>query len=219
MAAHFVVILSADADTGDRATIPPRIFLKQRTVFCCAWFSAFLAMGLYIHVYYLPIYFQAIKGTTAEGSGIRLIAYLVSNTIVSIIVGGTITSVGYYVPFMWLAAAIFTIGSGLLTTFKVESSRATWIGYQVLTGAGSGMGVQIPFTAVQVVLSAKDMPSGSEFMTLAIQPAGCCCLTTACTACRCNYHFLQHPWRRNFHFCSPEHFPQQAYPKTSPVRS
>lgn len=119
-------------------------------------------MGLYIHIYYLPIYFQAIKGTTAEGSGIRLIAYLVSNTIVSIIVGGAITAIGYYVPFMWLAAAVFTIGSGLLITLKVDSSRATWIGYQVLTGAGSGIGIQIPFTAVQVVLSAKDMPSGSE---------------------------------------------------------
>jgi len=32
---------------GDRATIPPRILFKQRTVFSCAWFSAFIAMGLY----------------------------------------------------------------------------------------------------------------------------------------------------------------------------
>ncbi|KAL9090876.1 MAG: hypothetical protein Q9165_005084 [Trypethelium subeluteriae] len=145
----------------DRATIPPRILLKQRTVFACAWFSCFLAMGLYAHIYYLPIYFQAVKGTTAEGSGIRLIAYLVSNTIVSILVGGAITAIGYYSPFMILAAIIFTIGAGLLTTLQVDSSRATWIGYQVLTGAGSGIGVQIPFTAVQVVLDSKDMPSGN----------------------------------------------------------
>ncbi|KAL9063117.1 MAG: hypothetical protein Q9157_008409 [Trypethelium eluteriae] len=145
----------------DRATIPPRILLKQRTVFACAWFSCFLAMGLYAHIYYLPIYFQAVKGTTAEGSGIRLIAYLVSNTIVSILVGGAITALGYYAPFMIIAAIIFTIGAGLLTTLHVDSSRATWIGYQVLTGAGSGIGVQIPFTAVQVVLDSKDMPSGN----------------------------------------------------------
>lgn len=32
---------------GDRATIPPRILLKQRTVLASAGFSCFLAMGLY----------------------------------------------------------------------------------------------------------------------------------------------------------------------------
>jgi hypothetical protein len=41
---------------GDKATLPPRIMLKQRTVFTCAFFSAFLAMALYVHIYYLPFY-------------------------------------------------------------------------------------------------------------------------------------------------------------------
>lgn len=31
----------------DIATLPPRILLKQRTVFASAWFSAFLAMAMY----------------------------------------------------------------------------------------------------------------------------------------------------------------------------
>ena len=33
----------------DRATIPPRILLRQRTVLACALFSCFLSMGLYTH--------------------------------------------------------------------------------------------------------------------------------------------------------------------------
>ncbi|KAI9713859.1 MAG: hypothetical protein M1820_000589 [Bogoriella megaspora] len=156
-----IVFIIHQSWRGDRATIPPRILLKQRTVFACAFFSVFLAMALYIHIYYLPIYFQAVKGTTAEESGIRLIAYLVSNTVASIIAGGAITVIGYYVPFTWVAAVLFTIGCGLLTTLKVDSSSGIWIGYQILTGFGSGIGIQVPFTAVQVVLSAKDMPSGN----------------------------------------------------------
>jgi uncharacterized membrane protein len=39
---------------GEKATLPPRIMLRQRTVFTCAFFSAFLAMGLYTHIYYSP---------------------------------------------------------------------------------------------------------------------------------------------------------------------
>lgn len=46
------------------------------------------------HIFYLPFYFQAVKGTTAEQSGIRTIPYLGSIIISSIIVGGGITVIG-----------------------------------------------------------------------------------------------------------------------------
>ena len=36
---------------GERATMPPRILCRQRTVACSAIFSAFLAMALYTHIY------------------------------------------------------------------------------------------------------------------------------------------------------------------------
>lgn len=114
------------------------------------------------HIYFLPFYFQAVKGTTAEGSGIRSIPYLVSNTLAAIATGGLITVFGWYTPLMWFGAIIFTIGAGLLYTLQVDSNAGQWIGYQIFAGAGAGAGVQIPFIAVQVVLSAKDMPTGSN---------------------------------------------------------
>ena len=64
---------------------------------------------------------------------------------------------------MWLGAAIFTVGAGMLYTLQVDSGAGMWIGYQILTGIGAGASVQIPFISVQVVLNAKDMPTGSEF--------------------------------------------------------
>lgn len=118
-------------------------------------------MGLYTHVYYLPFYFQAVKGTSAEGSGIRTIPYLATIILSSIIVGGGITVIGIYKPFMIFGGAIFTVGAGLMYTFQVNSSVGRWVGYQLLSGFGAGAGVQIPFIAVQVVLGKKDMPSGN----------------------------------------------------------
>jgi hypothetical protein len=44
---------------------------------------------------------------------------------------------------------------------KVDSSPAKWIGYQLIAGIGSGACVQLPFIAIQVVLSRKDMPIGN----------------------------------------------------------
>ncbi|PVI07176.1 MFS transporter [Periconia macrospinosa] len=147
----------------DDATIPVRVF-KQRTIWVSSVFSALLSMALYIHIFYLPFYFQAIKGTTAEESGIRTVAYLVSVTVSSIIIGGSITVLGYYTPFMYVGSALFTIGSGMLYTLQVDSGPAKWIGYQVLTGIGCGASVQIPFIAVQVVASEKDMPTANALV-------------------------------------------------------
>jgi hypothetical protein len=104
---------------GDRATIPARI-LKQRTILAVALTLTFMSMGLFTlvlsynsarcadqisHIYYIPFYFQGVKGTTAEQSGIRTVPYLISNTLFAIITGGLVTAIGYYTPFIWLGAA------------------------------------------------------------------------------------------------------------------
>ncbi|RVD82330.1 uncharacterized protein DFL_006758 [Arthrobotrys flagrans] len=145
----------------DLATIPPRIFLRNRTVLSACTFNCFLSMALYAHIYFLPFYFQAVRGTSAVQSGIRCIPYLISVTVASLIVGASVTVLGYYTPFMWASAVIFTIGAGLLHTLEVDAPSSKWIGYQVLAGFGAGMGIQIPFVAVQVVLSPDDMPVGN----------------------------------------------------------
>lgn len=71
---------------------------------------------------------------------------------------------GYYAPFMWAGSAVFTIGCGMLYTLSVASGPSKWIGYQVLTGIGCGASVQIPFIAVQVVASDKDMPTANALV-------------------------------------------------------
>ncbi|KAK6594315.1 efflux pump antibiotic resistance [Botrytis cinerea] len=155
-----IVFIVQQFRRGERATIPPRIF-SQRTVLSACLFSCFMSMGLYTHIYYLPFYFQAVKGTTAEASGIRTIPYLGSVIVSSIFAGAGITVLGFYKPFMIFAGAVFTVGAGLIYTLQVGSSVGKWVGYQLVCGIGAGMGVQIPFIAVQVVLNAKDMPSGN----------------------------------------------------------
>lgn len=113
------------------------------------------------HIYYLPFYFQAVQGTSAEQSGIRCIPYLLSITFGSIVTGGLITVFGYYNPPMWVGTAIFAVGSGMIYTLQVDSGPGTWIGFQILAGVGVGAIVQIPFIAMQAVLSEKDMPIGN----------------------------------------------------------
>jgi len=73
-----------------------------------------------------------------------------------------VTVVGYYTPFIYVGTALFTVGAGLIYTLKVNSPSSHWIGYQILAGFGAGGAVQLPFIATQVVLPAKDMPTGNS---------------------------------------------------------
>ena len=114
------------------------------------------------HVYYLAFYFQAVKGTTAEGSGIRSIPYLISITLAAMTSGLLVSLLGVYAPFIWAGTAIFTIGCGMLYTLDVGSTLGEWFGYELIAGIGVGACFQVPIIAVQVVLSTEDMPTGSK---------------------------------------------------------
>lgn len=110
------------------------------------------------HAYYLPFYFQAVRGTNAAISGVRNLPYGILCSVGILATGFLITSKGYYVPYMWLGSSIFIIGANLLRTLDINSSAAKWVGYQIITGLGLGLTEQISFIAVQVVLPDADMP-------------------------------------------------------------
>jgi len=145
---------------GDKATIPPRI-LTQRTVAASSGYAVMFAAGFFLLLFYLPIYFQSIKGVSATKSGIEVVPLLLSTVLSSIIAGGLISTVGYYTPFLIASSVIFSIGTGLLSTYKVNTPFGRWFGFQVLTGAGVGAGFQVPLIAVQTVLPLEDIPVGT----------------------------------------------------------
>ena len=52
---------------------------------------------------------------------------------------------------MVLSVIIASIGTGLLSTIGLDTSTVRWSAYMVVTGIGIGVGVQLPYTAVQVI--------------------------------------------------------------------
>jgi len=55
----------------------------------------------------------------------------------------TVAKTGYYLPWAILAGALVTLGCGLMSTFSPTTSSTTWAGFQVLLGAGRGMGMSL----------------------------------------------------------------------------
>jgi hypothetical protein len=145
---------------GEKATLPPRI-LKQRTVAAASSFVFFFGAGIFVLMYYLPLYLQSVKGSSPTRSGIQILPLMLSCVLMTILTGIFVTVVGYYTPLLIFSAALMAIGIGLITTFDIDTPFGKWFGYQVLTGIGVGAGFNIPLVAVQTVLPLEDIPIGS----------------------------------------------------------
>lgn len=163
---------------GERATVPPRIFVN-RNVWGSAWFQAMLGACFFILVYFLPIWFQAIKSVSATKSGIMNIPMILGVVILNILGGILITVTGYYAPFMLLSAILMPIGAGLLSTFTTTTGHPEWIGYQFLFGAAVGMGMQGGLIAVQNVLPDNDIAIGTALIMFAQSLGGALFISVA----------------------------------------
>lgn len=143
----------------EAATIPPRIF-KQRTIVAGFCYTFCVASGFLIIVYYISMWFQAIKGDSAVQSGISTIPLILSLVVASISSGIVVSRVGYYNPPILLSVVLTSVGAGIFTLFKTDTAHPMWIGIQVLFGFGLGLGMQQPNIAAQNVLAKKDAPTG-----------------------------------------------------------
>ncbi|PYI12251.1 MFS general substrate transporter [Aspergillus sclerotiicarbonarius CBS 121057] len=148
---------------GKKATVPLRL-LGQRTVFASVLYAGFASAGLYIMAYYLPMWFQTVRGQSTLMSGISTLPLVVGLTI-AIISSGSLTSfIGYYTPALILGSCLSAIGAGLLTTMTSATPTVKWVVYQAIYGIGCGIGWQSPYIAVQTVLSKEDTTPGLVFL-------------------------------------------------------
>jgi hypothetical protein len=158
-----VAFIAIQAWKKEDGTIPPRI-VKMRSMYASMWFGFFSGSGMMVLLYYLPIWFQAIKGVSAVKSGIMLLPTVLSTVTGAISSGICVSRLGYYNPFFILSSVIMTIGAGLITTFTPSTSHAKWIGYQVIFGLGLGFGTQQPMNCVQTILGRSDIATGSAII-------------------------------------------------------
>jgi hypothetical protein len=148
---------------GETATIPPRI-ITQRSIASALYYSTCNGGSLLVMVFYLPIWFQSVKAVSAVKSGIDVIPMVLSLSVGAPLGGAFTFKTGYYTPCLIVSTIIASVGAGMITTFKVGTESAKWIGYQFLFGIGLGIGMQQPNLAAQTVLVKKDVPIGTSLV-------------------------------------------------------
>ncbi|KAI1372719.1 MFS general substrate transporter [Hypoxylon crocopeplum] len=156
----FVVILITlavyDYFQGEYAMLPARL-VRRRSVWAPSAFQFFFSGCYFLLLYYLPIYFQSIKGANAIQSGVDNLPMVIAGCLAILAGGITVTMTRYATPYMVVGSAIATVGVDLLYTLDVDTPSARWIGFQILVGVAIAFPFQNALNSAQANADAEDI--------------------------------------------------------------
>ncbi|MCJ1402248.1 hypothetical protein MMC11_005468 [Xylographa trunciseda] len=118
-------------------------------------------MILWSIVYFLPLYYEAVKGYTPTVAGLAAFPESFTVAPASVATGIAIAITGRYRWGVWSGWAITTFGCGLIILLDVNTSVTAWIFLNIVPGLGTG----ILFSAMNFSLQAS---SRSEDIAFAI---------------------------------------------------
>nr|UOS85807.1 MFS transporter [Hypoxylon rubiginosum] len=161
--ATFIVWAAWNYYRGDNALLPFSV-MKRQVVWASALNYSFQMESLLGSTYWLPIYFQAVKGVSAILSGVYLLPTVLAQLLFTVLGGYLVPRVGYVPLFSIFAGVLISIGSGLFSTFQPDTSTGKWIGYQIIASSGRGAGLQMPIVAVQNSVSQQELSQAMAFL-------------------------------------------------------
>ncbi|KAF2655665.1 putative aflatoxin efflux pump [Lophiostoma macrostomum CBS 122681] len=174
----FIAFLAVQIWMPDTAILPMRILLR-RTIAAAFLYTITSYPSMFVLSYYIPIFFQALKNWSPVSSGLANLPFMLSLVISLIGAGGAVKKLGYPAPFMIASSLLAPIGAGLITTWPIDVRHGMWIGYQVLSGFGLGLGMMGPNLSAQIVLPKDDVPLGVSLMTVGQNLGGAIWLSVA----------------------------------------
>ena len=94
---------------------------------------------LFITIYYIPLYFQFVRGESTIRSAVDLLPFLLTSVSAMLISGRLITSFGYYKLWFIAGSSLALIMSVCLYTAEIDTSHGQIYGYLILGGVGTGL--------------------------------------------------------------------------------
>lgn len=136
-------------------TMPLRLF-SNRTSLGAFGVASLHAMLTNFLTYFLPIYFQGVKGTGPTQSGINLLPIPFVTMPFAILGGWATTKWGRYRPSFFIGMGLLAVCFGLLSRLDQQTSTAYWASVECIGAAGLGAMVTTTWPAVQAPLEEVD---------------------------------------------------------------
>ncbi|KAH6669717.1 major facilitator superfamily domain-containing protein [Plectosphaerella plurivora] len=140
--------------------VPMHLFTNRSNiaVFATSFGQAFTFIA---GSYWLPLYFQAVLGADALLSGVYLLPYVISLSIVAAASGFIIRKTDNYYYLIVGGMFITTVGFGLFNNLPPDRNFTKIVIYQIVAGIGIGPNFQSPLIALQTNVQPHDIASAT----------------------------------------------------------
>lgn len=137
-------------------SMPPRLF-RNRTSVAGFGLALLSSMLLQTVAYFMPVYFQAVRGTSPLDAGIDFLPYTAAIVPFGILAGMFMSKTGLYRPLHWTGFALNAIGAGLLSLLDRNSSTTAWACFQIITAGGTGIIMTAMLPSILAALPESDV--------------------------------------------------------------
>ncbi|GKU06434.1 major facilitator superfamily transporter [Fusarium langsethiae] len=162
----FIVLLKLHPLVSKENRLYPLHFFKQMTLINMQ-LQVFLASGIILAMtYYVPLYFQFIKGDGALQAGVRLLPLIMFMVAFSMVNGFLMPKYGLIPIWYIVGSALTLIGSALMYTIDENTSNGNVYGYNILVGAGAGCYIVAGFAIVQSLVPTHEIANAVGAMTI-----------------------------------------------------
>ncbi|CAG8642170.1 3583_t:CDS:10, partial [Acaulospora morrowiae] len=162
----FVIFAYIEGWLANEPIAPGHLFLNRTVAFAYA-VTLWHGMLFFSLTYFVPLYYQVVKGHTATQSGFDLLPFIFGVSTLSISTGQLLSRTDFfsYNVICLVGSVLMTIGGGLLSTLTETSNRGEQIGYLLIAGMGVGSIMQTILLAVQNSVERKDVASATSLLT------------------------------------------------------
>ncbi|KAK9318566.1 major facilitator superfamily domain-containing protein [Lipomyces starkeyi] len=147
-----------------REPVIPIMLLKDRTIFGASFTNWLIMMINYTQLFYVPIYFIAIRGISPTQAGTNIIPNFLGSAFGAIFSGTVMRTTGRYWWITLSSAFILTFGSILINTYSLTTPK--WAQVLYIMVAGLGFGGLLNCTLIAMVAA---VPPELQAVTTAIQ--------------------------------------------------
>jgi len=142
----------------------PAQFLRMLEPVCSFLLMASCSSGVFLVMYYIPLYFQFVRGVASLHSGVDLLPFIVTITVAIMVNGAFLSKNGFYKPWCLGGSALALIGGALMSRIGLDTSNAKIYGYEVLLGVGFGSYLQMPYSVIQSSVDSTEMVNAITFI-------------------------------------------------------
>lgn len=161
----FVLQQSLSLFTHDRI-FPVHLATNLETSLMFAW-TANAISALVVPIYSLPLFFQFAFAESSIRSAALTLPSIVAAVIAAGAGGPLVAKFPVYKAWFIFGGSVMLVGSTLLTTIDLQTSRGAVCGYSIILGLGCGAMIQLPLTVTQVKSPRAQVSQATAFITCA----------------------------------------------------